>query len=201
MKTNTAGVESRRRSRRLIQLPRQRRMVAPPSRGGVVSSCSPWRGSSRCVTAYTRSIASDRSLPNCPRPVGPPRRIPRPTTGPAYPGVAKGAQVSELAYGLWTNAALAVAIAVGPRCKRPEDQKDVPSARGRAGPRGRGGAAQDTVSAGPPVGRRAAGRGVRGRDRRVPWRRPGPAARIPTPTAGAAHTEAYYLQRPASRAS
>jgi hypothetical protein len=37
---------------------------------------------------------------------------------------------------------------------------------------------------------RAAGRRVRGRDRRVPRRRPGPAARIPTPAIGAAHPRA-----------
>jgi hypothetical protein len=40
---------------------------------------------------------------------------------------------------------------------------------------------------GRPFGTRAPSRGVRGRDRRVPWRRPGPAARAPTPTFGAAH--------------
>ena len=46
---------------------------------------------------------------------------------------------------------------------------------------------------------RVAGRGVRGRDRRVSRRGPGPASRLPSPTARAVHPEgcidADYLQR------
>jgi hypothetical protein len=52
---------------------------------------------------------------------------------------------------------------------------------------------------GRPLECRKPGRGVRGRDRRVPRRGPGPEARVPTPIVGDAHApevvEAYYLQR------
>jgi hypothetical protein len=52
---------------------------------------------------------------------------------------------------------------------------------------------------GRPLECRAAGRGVRGRDRRVPRRGPGAAARVPAAVAGASHpercVEAYYLRR------
>ena len=147
MKTSTAGVESLEKK---IATPHP---ITPPASVALhrlfavaSSHLVSWRAS--YVTAIRQhqhrigpspTAASSRSA----------RRIPRPTrTG--LPRSGEGAQVSELAYGLWTTQPLAVAIA-GRSRERQRIRKRFQVREGEPGPRV-GAGLQSTVSAGPAVG-------------------------------------------------